>query len=126
MCPFCEHAACTVDFEHMNYTVITSQCKGPNYSADRCCVPLKQLLCPVHEQFNDRTTTCPETFFSYVNLYGRYPPGLFASLCREGEEGLDCSTILADPPEQHNGARPASRLIMLFSGLALLAIFNMS
>lgn len=28
--------------------------------------------------------------FSYINLSGKYPPGLFASECREGKLGLEC------------------------------------
>ncbi|EPS65032.1 hypothetical protein M569_09746, partial [Genlisea aurea] len=93
-----QKTSCSVDFEHMNYTVITSQCKGPNYSPERCCAPLKQLLCPVKDQVNDLNSNCAETFFSYANIYGKYPPGLFASLCKEGEQGLDCSHVEAPPP----------------------------
>ncbi|KAL0286781.1 UNVERIFIED_CONTAM: GPI-anchored protein LLG1 [Sesamum calycinum] len=88
---------------------------------------MKQLVCPVHEQINDLKSNCPETFFSYVNLYGKYPPALFSSLCREGQRGLDCTELLAGPPEQQNGVRPARAhtpllLLMLFS----LLVFNMS
>jgi len=32
--------------------------------------------------------------FGYINAYGKYPPGLYASECREGKEGLDCSSVL--------------------------------
>ncbi|XP_042038097.1 GPI-anchored protein LLG1-like [Salvia splendens] len=108
---------CPVDFENMNYTVITSQCKGPNYSADRCCPPLKQLLCPIKDHINDLKSDCADVFFSYVNLYGKYPPGLFASLCKEGKEGLDCEGVVV----AKNGAScVASSLGMAIAALALI------
>ncbi|XP_042041097.1 GPI-anchored protein LLG1-like [Salvia splendens] len=114
-----QKTTCPVDFENMNYTVITSQCKGPNYSADRCCPPLKQLLCPVKDQFNDLKSDCADVFFSYVNLYGKYPPGLFASLCKEGKEGLNCEGVVV----AKNGASCAassSSLVMAIAALALI------
>ncbi|KAH0436143.1 hypothetical protein IEQ34_026463 [Dendrobium chrysotoxum] len=46
------------------------------------------------DQLNDLTNDCATTMFSYINLYGKYPPGLFAYECREGKEGLDCSAYL--------------------------------
>ncbi|GER42415.1 forms aploid and binucleate cells 3 [Striga asiatica] len=97
-----QKSTCPVDFENMNYTVITSQCKGPNYTPERCCNPLKELVCPIKDQFNDLKTNCADTFFSYINLYGKYPPGLFAALCKEGEKGLDCSNV----PDQPSRSTP--------------------
>ncbi|XVE89604.1 hypothetical protein DITRI_Ditri20bG0009000 [Diplodiscus trichospermus] len=82
--------ACPINFEFQNYTIITSQCKGPQYPADRCCAAFKQFACPFAKQINDLTTDCASTMFSYINLYGKYPPGLFASKCREGKKGLKC------------------------------------
>ncbi|KAK5771978.1 hypothetical protein PVK06_048234 [Gossypium arboreum] len=41
-------------------------------------------------QINDFRTDCASTMFSYINLYGKYPPGLFAAECREGKQGLKC------------------------------------
>jgi len=35
-------------------------------------------------------TDCAEVMFSYINLHGKYPTGLFAKNCKEGKEGLDC------------------------------------
>ncbi|GFP78765.1 GPI-anchored protein lorelei [Phtheirospermum japonicum] len=114
----------------MNYTVITSQCKGPNYTPERCCTPLKQLVCPIKDQFNDLKTNCADTFFSYVNLYGKYPPGLFAALCKEGEEGLGCEGV-ADPPPPpspnqsgalHAPAYCTSTLLMLLVGLVIFYV----
>lgn len=93
-------AGCPVNFEFLNYTVITSQCKGPHYPADRCCAAFKNFACPYTEVLNDLTNDCASTMFSYINLYGKYPPGLFASECKEGKEGLLCPaqapTSLAD------------------------------
>ncbi|KAK4486929.1 hypothetical protein RD792_006240 [Penstemon davidsonii] len=105
----------------MNYTVITSQCKGPNYTPQRCCEPLKELLCPVKDQVNDLKSSCADTFFSYVNLYGKYPPGLFASLCREGQMGLECPA----PAPIKSGAvgSRSSALVMLVAGLVVAAMF---
>ncbi|XP_059650939.1 GPI-anchored protein LLG3-like [Cornus florida] len=83
-------AACSVDFEIQNYTIITSQCKGPPYSPKPCCEGFKQFACPFTDQINDGKSNCASTMFSYIHVYGRYPPGLFASLCKEGMEGLSC------------------------------------
>lgn len=119
-----QKTTCPVDFENMNYTVITSQCKGPNYSAERCCPPLKQLLCPVKDQVNDLKSNCADTFFSYVNLYGKYPPGLFAALCKEGEQGLDCEGVDVAGPSKNRADRASySSLVMLFAAVALLLFY---
>ncbi|KMZ65534.1 GPI-anchored protein LORELEI [Zostera marina] len=82
--------SCPLNFEFMNYTVITSKCKGPLYPPKLCCEGFKEFACPVAEEINDGTNDCATTMFSYINLYGKYPPGLFASECREGKEGLEC------------------------------------
>ncbi|KAG1364275.1 putative GPI-anchored protein LLG1 [Cocos nucifera] len=54
--------------------------------------------------------------FSYINLYGRYPPGLFASECKEGKEGLICP---AEPPNSDDAnhiGQGFSHLPLLLSG----------
>lgn len=56
--------------------------------------------------------------FSYINLYGKYPPGLFANECKEGKEGLDCSTV----PQ----AAPAVKAAVAASGGELLAKQSLS
>ncbi|KAI3987837.1 hypothetical protein MKX01_020951 [Papaver californicum] len=81
---------CSVDFENMNYTIITSQCKGPQYPAKQCCAALLEFMCPFADQINDLNSDCATTAFSYINLYGKYPPGLFANECHGGKDGLDC------------------------------------
>ncbi|KAL3821173.1 hypothetical protein ACJIZ3_007078 [Penstemon smallii] len=88
---------CPVNFEFQNYTIITSQCKGPQYAPKLCCSALKDFACPFAEDINDLSNDCASTMFSYINLYGKYPPGLFASECREGKEGLECPAL---PPSQ--------------------------
>ncbi|GLT56690.1 hypothetical protein SLA2020_297160 [Shorea laevis] len=109
--------ACTVDFEHQNYTIITSKCKGPQYHANLCCEALKEFACPSSEDINDLSTNCAATMFSYINLYGKYPPGLFASLCREGQNGLECKDENADPAD---AAATKSSLLMLTSAFLVL------
>ncbi|KAJ7963480.1 GPI-anchored protein LORELEI-like [Quillaja saponaria] len=86
---------CSVNFEFLNYTIITSKCKGPHYLPNLCCSAFKEFACPYSDVLNDLTNDCASTMFSYINLYGKYPPGLFASECREGKEGLLCT---ASPP----------------------------
>ncbi|KAL0399042.1 UNVERIFIED_CONTAM: GPI-anchored protein LLG1 [Sesamum radiatum] len=81
---------CPVNFEFQNYTIITSRCKGPQYPPNLCCSALKDFACPFADEINDLTNDCASTMFSYINLYGKYPPGLFASECREGKFGLEC------------------------------------
>ncbi|KAI5652672.1 hypothetical protein M9H77_29859 [Catharanthus roseus] len=82
--------ACTVNFEAQNYTIITSKCKGPNYNAKVCCDAFLEFACPFNEEINDMKSDCATTMFSYINLYGRYPPGLFANMCKGDKEGLSC------------------------------------
>ncbi|XP_020699768.1 GPI-anchored protein LLG1 [Dendrobium catenatum] len=86
--------SCPINFEFMNYKIITDKCKGPQYLPGPCCSALKEFACPYTDQLNDLTNDCATTMFSYINLYGKYPPGLFAYECREGKEGLDCSAYL--------------------------------
>ncbi|KAI4320864.1 hypothetical protein MLD38_034304 [Melastoma candidum] len=82
--------SCPVNFEFLDYKILTNSCKGPNYLPNLCCPPFKDLACPYSDYLNDVTNDCASTLFSYINLYGKYPPGLFSSECREGKEGLAC------------------------------------
>ncbi|KAL5723891.1 hypothetical protein ACHQM5_007229 [Ranunculus cassubicifolius] len=88
-----QNNSCSVNFEFLNYTVITSKCKGPQYPPKLCCDAFKQFACPYADEINDMKSECASTMFSYINLYGKYPPGLFASECREDKLGLDCSNV---------------------------------
>lgn len=91
-----------MDFENKNYTIITSQCKGPQFRRDMCCVAFKQFACPFVDELNDPTADCANTMFSYINLYGKYPPGLFSNMCAEGKDGLDCDNV----PPLNNSTTP--------------------
>lgn len=83
-------AGCPVNFESLNYTIITSKCKGPTYPLKACCGAFKEFACPYAHVLNDPKNDCTTTMFSYINLYGKYPPGLFATKCGEGKLGLKC------------------------------------
>uniref|UniRef100_A0A7N0UQC4 GPI-anchored protein LLG1-like domain-containing protein n=1 Tax=Kalanchoe fedtschenkoi TaxID=63787 RepID=A0A7N0UQC4_KALFE len=84
---------CSVNFELLDYSDLINQCKGPRYLPNQCCPAFKKFACPYSKEINDLNTYCASTMFSYINLYGKYPPGLFASLCPEGKEGLDCTNF---------------------------------
>ncbi|OEL37359.1 GPI-anchored protein LORELEI [Dichanthelium oligosanthes] len=117
---------CPVSFEGANYTIITSRCKGPLYQPTLCCNALKDFACPYSTYINDVTTNCAATMFSYINLYGKYPPGLFANTCHEGDKGLSCpeDTPQVQPGQKASGAvdavaAPAAALV---AGAAALAV----
>lgn len=112
--------ACTVNFEFMNYTIITSKCKGPQYPAKLCCDALKEFACPYTEEINDSTNDCASTMFSYINLYGKYPPGLFASECKETKEGLACPDV--PPEEKSQNSTVSSAGAVLFPLVTLLLV----
>lgn len=117
--------ACPVNFEFLNYTVITSQCKGPDYPPSRCCSSFKEFACPYRDVLNDLTNDCASTMFSYINLYGKYPPGLFASECREGKLGLECAASSPSQSADDNGSQiihNPSLLLMLTSGFLVLLV----
>ncbi|CDP13646.1 unnamed protein product [Coffea canephora] len=116
--------ACPVNFEFQNYTIITSQCKGPQYPPNLCCKALKDFACPFAEQVNDLSNDCATTMFSYINLNGKYPPGLFASECREGKEGLECPALAPSLSANASGSqmtgKPAKALILGTTFIVLL------
>ncbi|KAE8706579.1 hypothetical protein F3Y22_tig00110392pilonHSYRG00230 [Hibiscus syriacus] len=112
--------ACPVNFEFLNYTIITSRCKGPKFPPESCCSALKDFACPYVEQINDLTNECSSTMFSYINLYGKYPPGLFASECREGKLGLACPALAPSASENASGSQQLiSNLLMLVMATAI-------
>ncbi|XP_011097693.1 GPI-anchored protein LLG1 [Sesamum indicum] len=117
---------CPVNFEFQNYTIITSQCKGPNYSPKLCCSAFKDFACPFVDELNDLSNSCVTTMFSYININGKYPQGLFASLCREKKEGLECppdppSSPLSDEDNKSSG----SRIICQVLSVAMLLAANL-
>ncbi|XP_021901072.1 GPI-anchored protein LLG2-like [Carica papaya] len=115
--------ACPIDFEKENYTIITSQCKGPNYPANICCNAFKEFACPFADSINDMNSDCANTMFSYINLYGRYPPGLFANICKEGQEGLSCEGI--GPKTSQTGRTHQVTLSPYSISLMLVATFSL-
>ncbi|KAI3736151.1 hypothetical protein L6452_15685 [Arctium lappa] len=122
-----QRQSCPVNFENENYTIITSQCKGPVYQRDPCCNSFLQIACPHSEQINDEKTNCASTLFSYINLYGKYPPGLFASMCKGDKEGLSCAKIDKSAKQNAHGSRAAptsirSSLLMISAG-SLVFVF---
>ncbi|CAO2813160.1 unnamed protein product [Amaranthus hypochondriacus] len=112
---------CPVNFEGQNYTIITSQCKGPKYSADVCCKAFKEFACPFSEELNDQSNNCASTMFSYINLYGKYPPGIFANECKEGKRGLECDEKSADPVSKDVKPNTAHHLNLLSPVVVILA-----
>ncbi|PIN25122.1 hypothetical protein CDL12_02143 [Handroanthus impetiginosus] len=109
---------CTVDFENQNYTIITSQCKGPDYSIALCCPAFKKFACPFADEINDLTTNCADTMLSYIYNVGSYPNGLFASLCRDTKEGLVCpadppSSPLSEEDNKNSGSRIVCQVLMI-------------
>lgn len=118
---------CPVNFENQNYTIITSKCKGPRYTADLCCDPFKEFACPFAEQINDMSTNCADTMFSYINLYGKYPPGIFANLCKGDKYGLACDDVKSENVESKdsktNGAHIGNVLSPMVAVLAGSLVF---
>ncbi|KAF9624654.1 hypothetical protein IFM89_012700 [Coptis chinensis] len=119
---------CPQNFEFQNYTIITSQCKGPRYPPKLCCDAFKRFACPYAAYINDLASECASVMFSYINLYGKYPPGLFASECREGKAGLDCTGFLDDatfdPPttSKSEGCIPGSLSPFLIAAICFILL----
>ncbi|XP_028807847.1 GPI-anchored protein LLG1-like [Neltuma alba] len=123
--------ACSVDFENQNYTILTSQCKGPMYPSTVCCRAFKQFACPFADQIVDMTTDCATVMFSYINVYGKYPPGLFSNECKEGNHGLDCDSVdAASPAPSSDGGNlvgPKHSLLLMVAScfIALFSLFHL-
>ncbi|PWA68972.1 hypothetical protein CTI12_AA300790 [Artemisia annua] len=100
--------ACPLNFEFMNYTIITSQCKGPRYPAKLCCDAFNDFACPYSDELNDLSNKCQTLMFSYINVYGNYPLGLFSRRCRDDKQGLVCPTLaLGSGKNSHNIRNPS-------------------
>ncbi|RZC73614.1 hypothetical protein C5167_049097 [Papaver somniferum] len=117
-------ARCAVNFEFQNYTIITSQCKGPQYPPKLCCGAFKEFACPFAEDINDLTNDCATTMFSYINLYGKYPPGLFSSECREDKQGLACPDSPLGSSSEGSVSRPFSFPLVLILTVGVLLVFG--
>ncbi|KMS98479.1 hypothetical protein BVRB_4g091740 [Beta vulgaris subsp. vulgaris] len=109
---------CPIDVENLNYTVITSKCKGPRYPPNLCCEAYRELACPYSVEVNDLTNNCATTMFSYINLYGRYPPGLFANVCRDSRRGLECTDAqvskFSPATPSNSTAAPSPTIVLSF------------
>ncbi|WZZ89722.1 GPI-anchored protein LLG1-like [Brassica napus] len=119
--------ACPVNFEFMNYTIITSLCKGPKFPAKECCGAFKDFACPYADDLSDLSNDCATTMFSYINLYGKYPPGLFANQCQEGKEGLECPATSPTSASDVNAATTtaASSRLWLAASAAFLVFVKL-
>ncbi|CAH9107799.1 unnamed protein product [Cuscuta epithymum] len=119
--------ACPVNFEFQNYTVITSQCKGPKYPPKLCCGAFVQFACPYADQLNDLTNECASAMFSYININGKYPPGLFANECKGDKNGLECPAQPPSDSHDHSGtlfnSKPSCIIVLLVAFPILLAWF---
>ncbi|KAF5481282.1 hypothetical protein F2P56_001949 [Juglans regia] len=115
--------SCSVNFESQNYTILTSRCKGPQYTPEACCGAFKDFACPFADAINDLTTDCASTMFSYINLYGKYPPGLFANLCREGQLGLNCTNVEEPKGKSNRGQMAATQSTLVMITACLLILF---
>ena len=122
-------AACTIDFQNQNYTIITSRCKGPRYPPKQCCDAFLEFACPFADAINDLKTDCASTMFSYINLYGKYPPGIFSNLCVGGEGGIDCpeEAKVVKKSESNGikmGATHSTLLIIIAANFLVIFLFH--
>ncbi|EOA14111.1 hypothetical protein CARUB_v10027253mg [Capsella rubella] len=116
---------CPVNFEFMDYKIITDKCKGPKFPPKECCAAFKQFSCPYADELNDLSNDCATTMFSYINLYGKYPPGLFANQCKEGKEGLECPATSPGSSADANAATTASSCLSLTLSAAFLVFIKL-
>ena len=69
------------------------------------------------------TSDCASVMFSYINIYGKYPPGLFANQCKEGKQGLDCANVEAPPPAPNAAFMVAPQALLLMATAAFMLLF---
>lgn len=67
---------------------------GRRYPADSCCGgAFEELACPFSDFLIDLTTNRASSLFSYIDICGKYPPGLFANERKESNRGLGCKAL---------------------------------
>ncbi|XP_071696232.1 GPI-anchored protein LLG1-like [Rutidosis leptorrhynchoides] len=115
-------AACPVNFEFKNYTIITSKCKAPKYPADLCCEAFKDFACPFKDDLNDLSNNCSSMMFDYLKNYGNYPPDLFGSICRNNKIGLVCPAL--PPGAGQNDGNADSNDSYKVRSLSMLMVFS--
>ncbi|XP_074310826.1 GPI-anchored protein LLG1-like [Silene latifolia] len=113
---------CPINFENQNYTIITSKCKGPRYPAAECCPSFTDFACQFSDELNDLTNQCAQTMFSYINLNGGYPPGLFANECKGSKRGLECKATPSGAASIYGITRHGSLLSFLSAAVFLLVV----
>ncbi|XP_075503069.1 GPI-anchored protein LLG1-like isoform X1 [Primulina tabacum] len=117
---------CPASFEFQNYTIITSKCKGPEYPPDLCCSSFKEFACPFVDSLNDLRNDCAEIMFSYIYINGNYPTGLFASICREGKDGLECPGVPPPSMLSENANKNLSRNIRELLPITMLMVASLA
>ncbi|KAF3542663.1 hypothetical protein DY000_02001270 [Brassica cretica] len=98
-------------------------CKGPKFPVKECCSAFLDFACPYTEQLNDLSNDCATTMFSYINLYGKYPPGLFANQCKGGKEGLECPAMSPASAADVNAAINTASSPLWLTIFAALLVF---
>ncbi|KAL0785119.1 hypothetical protein Bca101_001364 [Brassica carinata] len=99
------------------------ECKGPKFPVKECCSAFLDFACPYTEQLNDLSNDCATTMFSYINLYGKYPPGLFANQCKGGKEGLECPAMSPASAADVNAAINTASSPLWLTIFAALLVF---
>lgn len=94
----CVRAECPIDFATKNYSSITNVCHESNPDKVLCCSAFVNFTCQYVTYFNDQTTNCATTLFSYLSLAGNYSAELFSSLCQGSQQGLLCPIVPAPSP----------------------------
>ncbi|KAL8505373.1 hypothetical protein ACS0TY_016564 [Phlomoides rotata] len=114
---------CSYNFDNLDYTVITSVCKGPEYPQEPCCDGFKKLVCPYVDYFNNATTTCADDIVSSIQNKGKYPDDLFFRLCRDGKDGLVCPASPSPSPpalDQNAAVAPPPPIFIMLQLFTLL------
>ncbi|XP_072968550.1 GPI-anchored protein LLG1-like isoform X2 [Typha angustifolia] len=109
---------CPRSFEFLNYTILTSKCKAPQYPPLPCCSAFKEFACPLADLLNDGTYTCASDIFSYIHSNGNFPGGLFADECSDVKDGISCPQNTTNV----NGGSSDQRLsiaLLLVSGFSM-------
>ncbi|RAL37816.1 hypothetical protein DM860_000510 [Cuscuta australis] len=113
---------CPISFEFKNYTIITSQCRGPHYPPKQCCDAFVRFACPFAPYLNN-FTECSKSMFDYLNLRAQYPTGLFSSLCKGDREGLPCFAS-APPVSQPDADSHSSGIVLMKRKTSRLAMVS--
>nr|XP_043635068.1 GPI-anchored protein LLG1-like [Erigeron canadensis] len=120
---------CPLDFVSMNYTIITSKCKAPEYPAEICCKAFRDFACPYWVYLNDLSTECAVIMFTSVRRY--YPPGIFAESCQHSKTELECrpgeriDNIATDFNSSRNIRSPSILFITALTSVFIIFLFKL-